>query len=306
MESWLATYSGTSRERALDLYLRNIPEQHRESERQELLIQAKFAQPLPMPRGSVGRLTLERKVETTLKTTLFDFSAPNVEGCEVALQTYTAKGETAEWVVGLWAGGAVRKTSQTSLRSTFEVGAGQHKRVFLRVPVVVTFRYAFIPGKAARLPTGTAATLLNRVAGELSTSLFHPATAPSLTPLYHNFTKVEPLPEHSAPGTFLGTMSAPAPGAESIKPPRARGWRILRTFPLKNDRTGRLTTHEYEHEKSYNMGVSAAGAVLGSTLTAKFTVRHTKSLRLTSVLAGGYDYQIYERLDVPGIEWLVY
>jgi hypothetical protein len=221
MESWLATYSPTSRERALDLYLRNIPEQHRESERQKLLMWAKFAQPLPIKPGSFGPLTLERKVVTTLKTTLFVFSAPKVEGCEVALQTYTAKGRTAEWVVGLWVGGAVRKTAQTSLRSTFVVGPGQHKRVFLQVPVVVTFRYAFIPGKAARLPTGTAAALLSRVAGELSTSLFHRATASSLTPLpYNSTTDVEPLPERSAPGSFLETMSAPAPGAESIKPSR--------------------------------------------------------------------------------------
>ena len=82
-------------------------------------------------------VTVERRVNTTLKTPLFEFSTPEVPGCEVSLQTYTSNSGVAQWEIAFGIGGGAAGTILTSLRATFMAGAGEHKRVFLPVQAIL-------------------------------------------------------------------------------------------------------------------------------------------------------------------------
>jgi hypothetical protein len=294
LESLLAGYRDPDRDRILLSYLRTVDDSHREIERSQLLRQARSA----LPYTAVGEapITVERRVNATLRTPLFEFSAPEVPGCEVSLQTYTAHSAMAQWEVALGIGGGTADTMLTSLRATFIAGAGEHKRVFLPVQAIAIRRYIY----------------RQRYHSPRRLSFLHP----SMQPVSDGFDEIE----------VLSNLGMPVPGVESVrlskvqavKPSKKKGGKgrlrtrarvypltALQVYRLAGDRTKRLAHYEHGIERSRTFHVTAGGSALGIHLSAGFSVTLVTGLVLKFVLTPGHDYYQYSNRSRPGILWRV-
>ena len=294
LESLLAGYTEPDRTRVLLSYLRTVDDSHRDLERSQLLRQARSA----LPYTAVGEvpITVERRVNTTLKTPLFEFSTPEVPGCEVSLQTYTSNSGVAQWEIAFGVGGGAAGTILTSLRATFTAGAGEHKRVFLPVQAIATRRFIY----------------MRRYDSHRRLSFLRP----SMQPLSDGFDEIEMLPNRGMP--VPGIESVRPSKVQSVKSSKKKGGQgrlrtrarvyprtTLQIYRLAGDRTKRLAHYEHSIERSRAFHVTAGGGALGIHVTAGFSVTLVTGLVLKFVLAPGHDYYLYSNRRQPGISWQV-
>jgi hypothetical protein len=284
---WLyaSTLDSPAREAFLDAYYGTLTDEERSSEREmSPVLLGMWRKVLSTENPSPGDLKrvfkfalnrtpqfVERHFKTTIDVPLFDFSAPEVEGCTVSVQTSSSQASSATWRVSLGMASQSTKKVQVSLAAAFYATSGEHKRVFVPMDAVATRLYD-LDGNWANC------------AGTL---------APH-TP-NHGFYHIRLL---SPKSRFL------VPSVRSIDPPQQVGPSTkLGNYRLAMDLTGARADYEYIYEATTGYDVTAGGRLHGVGFGTTTNVAITKRLAIKLSLVGGHNYQLMAMTDRPGIYW---
>jgi hypothetical protein len=278
-------------------YLSQIDERFQLQEKDQLLRLARKAKTYA-GRTPPSGAHVERRIKVTGEASVFEFSAPDVPGAMVSVQTSVNVTTSTSWSVVLGAGVGMESTRSVSEKVTFTAGSGETKQVFVPVPAVAVRRYEVIP--APHQPSRWAFEAFLERAGYASPPTFAPVTA-------SGFDEVLPSRLSNLHGPSVRSVD----GSPRLSPSLARRLSFLadpgqtvRIWSLSGNRS-HDTEVEWSHEGTRDYAILAGGAALGIRVNASVSVRLAANLTLRMILPAGHDYHLRLLTKAPGVNWLV-